>query len=97
LHLAAGCWLLRFSFLGIIGNKELPRWAKRNLRYTVVTVMPGIIAPLVLMPHATGGVFDLPRFVAAAVTLAVGVWNRNLFIAIGAGTVTLYSILNMGF
>ena len=22
--LAAGCWLLRFSFLGIIGNKELP-------------------------------------------------------------------------
>jgi branched-subunit amino acid transport protein len=52
---------------------------------------------LVFMPRATGGVFDLPRFVAAAVTLAVGVWSRNLLIAIGAGAVTLYSMLNMGF
>ncbi len=95
--LAFGSWLLRFSFLGIIGNKELPEWAKRHLRYTVVAVMPGIIAPLVFMPRATGGVFDLPRFVAAAVTLAIGVWSRNLLIAIGAGAVTLYSMLNMGF
>ena len=32
--LAFGSWLLRFSFLGIIGNKELPEWVKRHLRYT---------------------------------------------------------------
>ena len=31
--LAFGSWLLRFSFLGIIGNKELPEWVKRHLRY----------------------------------------------------------------
>ena len=30
--LAFGSWLLRFSFLGIIGNKELPEWEKRHLR-----------------------------------------------------------------
>ena len=95
--MAAGSWLLRFSFLGIIGNKELPEWAKRHLRYTIMAVMPGIIAPLVLMPRATGGVFDLPRFVEADLTLAVGVWSHNLFIPIGAGAVTLYSMLNMGF
>ena len=34
--LAFGSWLLRFSFLGIIGNKELPEWVKRHLRYTLV-------------------------------------------------------------
>ncbi|MDE0751428.1 MAG: AzlD domain-containing protein [Planktomarina sp.] len=36
-----GSWLLRLSFLGIISNKELPKWAKRHLRYTVAAVMPG--------------------------------------------------------
>ena len=32
--LACGSWLLRFSFLGIIGNAELPEWITRHLRYT---------------------------------------------------------------
>jgi len=75
--LALGNWLLRLSFLQIISNKELPKWAKRHLRYTVVAVMPRIIAPLVFLPRATDGVFDLPRFVAATITLAVGVWTKS--------------------
>ena len=95
--LAFGSWLLRFSFLGIIGNKELPEWVKRHLRYTLVAVMPGIIAPLVFMPRATYGAFYLPRFLAAAATLLVGVWKGNLLLAIAAGVVTLYSMLNFGF
>jgi predicted branched-subunit amino acid permease/branched-subunit amino acid transport protein len=95
--LAFGSWLLRFSFLGIIGNAELPEWITRHLRYTLVAVLPGIIAPLVFMPQATDGAFDLPRFLAALVTLLVGVWRGNLLLAIAAGGVTLYSMLNFGF
>ena len=95
--LAFGSWLLRFSFLGIIGNAELTEWITRHLRYTLVAVLPGIIAPLVFMPQATDGAFDLPRFSAALVTLLVGVWRGNLLLAIGAGGVTLYSMLNFGF
>jgi branched-subunit amino acid transport protein len=60
--LAFGSRLLRFSFLGIIGNAELPEWIKRHLRYTLV-----------------------------------GVWKGNLLLAIAAGGVTLYSLLNFGF
>ena len=95
--LALGSWLLRFSFLGLIGSKDLPEWLKRHLRYTVVAVLPGIIAPLVFLPKATGGVFDLPRFLAAAVTLSVGLWTKNLFFAVIAGCITLYMVLNIGF
>ena len=95
--LAFGSWLLRFSFLGIIGNRELPECIKRHLRYTLVAVMPGIIAPLVFMPRTTDGAFDLPRFSAALVTLLVGVWKGNLLLAITACGVTLYSMLNFGF
>ena len=95
--LAFGSRLLRFSFLGIIGNAELPEWIKRHLRYTLVAVLPGIIVPGLFMPHATDGAFHLPRFLAALVTLLVGVWKGNLLLAIAAGDVTLYSLLNFGF
>ena len=91
--LAFGSWLLRFSFLGIICNKELPEWVKRHLRYTLVAVMPGIIAPLVFMPPVTDGAFYLPRFFAALVTLLVGVWKGYISLAITVCGVKLSSIL----
>ncbi|MDE0751429.1 MAG: hypothetical protein OSB16_04280 [Planktomarina sp.] len=57
----------------------------------------GILAPLIFLPCATDGVFDLPRFDAATITLAVGVWARSLLIAIGAGGLTLYLMLKICF
>ncbi|MDC1396266.1 molybdopterin-guanine dinucleotide biosynthesis protein B [bacterium] len=47
--------------------------------------------------HPKVEAFDLPRFLAALVTLLVGVWKGNLLLAIAAGGVTLYSMLNFGF
>jgi len=44
-----------------------------------------------------GWSIDLPRFLAALVTLLVGVWKGNLMLAIAAGGITLYSMLNFGF
>ena len=38
-----GTYLIRFSFLGIIGSRELPEWFLRHLRYVAVAVMPGTI------------------------------------------------------
>ena len=83
--------------MGPIGRKNLPKWLKLHLRYTVGSVLPGIIACLLFLPKATGGVFNLPRFWAAAVTLLLGVWTDNLFVAVIASNVTLYSILKIGF
>ena len=55
LALGAGTFLIRFSFLGLIGRKPMPEWVLRHLRYTAVAVLPGLVAPLVLWPAATGG------------------------------------------
>ena len=84
-----GTYLIRFSFLGLIGNRELPPWMLRLLRYTPVAVLPALVAPLVVWPEATGGQPDGPRMVAAAVTLAVGMWTKNLVAAVFAGAGTL--------
>ncbi|SMX45747.1 AzlD domain-containing protein [Actibacterium lipolyticum] len=88
--LGIGTFLIRFSFLGIIGDRELPEWVLRHLRYTPVSVLPALIAPLVLWPEATGGQPDLARILAAAVTLLLGVTTKNVLAAIFGGAGTLY-------
>lgn len=52
--MAIGSFLIRFSFLGIIGDRQMPEWVLRHLRYTPVAVLPGLVAPLVFWPAATG-------------------------------------------
>jgi branched-subunit amino acid transport protein len=93
LALGAGSFLLRFSFLGLIGGRPMPEWLLRHLRYTAVAVLPGLVAPLVLWPAATGGMPDVARILAACTTLAVGYWRRNVIWAMLAGAVTLYTLL----
>ncbi len=89
--LAVGTFLIRFSFLGLIGNRPMPPIVLRLLRYTPVAVLPGLVAPLVLWPAATGGEPDAVRLVAAAVALAVGLWTRQVIWAIVAGFGALYA------
>lgn len=91
--LGVGTFLIRFSFLGLVGDRKLPDWLLRHLRYTPVAVMPALVTPLVLWPEATGGEPDPARLSAAAVTLAVGVWRRNVVLAVLAGALTLYSVM----
>jgi branched-subunit amino acid transport protein len=94
LALGLGTFLIRFSFLGLIGSKELPDWVLRHLRYTPVAVLPGLVAPLVIW-SGTGPeqATDPWRLAAALVTLAVGVWTRSTNWAVLAGAATLIATL----
>ena len=88
--IAIGTFLIRFSFIGLIGDRELPAWVLRHLRYTPVAVLPGLVAPLVLWPVATGGALDPPRLAAAGVTILVGMISKNMMLAIFGGGATLF-------
>lgn len=94
--LAVGTFLIRFSFLGLIGNRQLPEWVLRHLRYTPVAVLPGLIAPLIAWPAATDGQTDPARLAAALVTLGVGYLSRNVILAITSGALVLYLGLYFG-
>jgi len=93
LGMAAGTYAIRFSFLALYGHLKMPLWALRLLRYTPVAVIPGLVAPMVLWPAATGGAPDVPRVAAALVALAVGVIFKNVLAAMAGGAVTLYGLL----
>lgn len=93
--LGAGTFLIRFSFLGLIGDRPMPSFVLRLLRFTPVAVLPGMVAPLVIWPLATGGTPDPIRLCAALVTVAVGIWTRNVLWAIVAGALTLYGAMGV--
>ncbi len=87
--LGLGSFGLRFAFLGLVGDRPLPEWLLRHLRYTAVAVLPALVAPLVLWPTATGGEPDPLRLAAAAATLGVAVVFKNVLAAMGSGAAVL--------
>mgnify|MGYP005993804035 CR=1 FL=1 len=74
--LGLGSFALRFLFLGLIGDRRLPDWLMRHLRYTAVAIMPALVAPMLLTAPASSEAIDPVRLVAAGVTFAVAYFTR---------------------
>ena len=89
LGLGAGSFGLRFLFLGLVGDRALPEWLLRHLRYTAVAILPALVAPLAVWPQATGGQTDPLRLIAALATLGVGFATRSVFPAMAAGALVM--------
>lgn len=87
--LGVGTFLLRFSFLGIMGRRAFPEWLQRHLRYTAVGVLPGLAIPIVLSRGADGSLNPV-SLAAAAGTVLVGVATRNTLAGILGGGLTLF-------
>jgi branched-subunit amino acid transport protein len=91
--LGLGSFALRFVFTGLIGNRPMPDWVLRHLRYTAVAVLPALLSPAVVWPAATGGNPDPARMTAAIMTVAIGLITKNVLAAIFAGGGTLFGML----
>lgn len=89
--LGLGTYAIRFSFLGMLGNRPLPAWMARCLRYTAVAILPALVAPAVLWPAATEGQPDPARLLAAAATILAGFLTRSMMAAIAAGGASLFA------
>ncbi|CUH59873.1 AzlD domain-containing protein [Thalassobacter stenotrophicus] len=89
--LGLGTFAIRFSFLGLLGGRELPEWALLHLRYVGVAVFPALFTPLVLWPDATDGDMDPVRIIAAIAAFLVGL-RGSVIGAIIAGMGTFYAL-----
>ena len=94
--LGVGSFLLRFSFLGLIGDRPLPAWLLRYLRYTAVAILPALVAPLVVWSDGTGTEPEPGQIAAAVAALAAGALTRNSLWAILAGAGTLGTFMFLG-
>ncbi len=89
--MAIGTFLIRFSFLGLIGDRPMPPVVLKLLRFTPVAVLPGMVAPLALFPDATGGQTEPVRLLAIIVVLGVSWWRRSALWGIFAGALVFYA------
>lgn len=86
--LGLGTFVIRFSFLGLVGDRKLPEWLLRHLRYTPVAILPALVAPLVIWPDGAEGGLDPVRITAAILTIAAGYLTKNPLWAIVVGVVS---------
>ncbi len=86
-----GTYLIRFSFLGLLGGRKMPEWVLRHLRYTPVAILPGIVAPLVMWPN--GGEPDPIWLATGIVTLLVSWWRKDMLWGAASGAL-LFAILS---
>ncbi|MGV6850345.1 MAG: AzlD domain-containing protein [Marinibacterium sp.] len=87
--LAIGSYALRFLFLGFVGDRPLPVWLLRLLRYTAVSILPALVTPLVLWPDGLAGGTDPAKLVAALATFAVAILTRNVLYGVLTGALAL--------
>ena len=87
--LGVGSFALRFSFLGLVGDRPMPAWLVRSLRYTAVAILLAMIAPLIAFSNEAGTGPDPSRLAAALMTLIVGAATKNVILALFTGASTL--------
>ena len=87
--LGIGTYLIRFSFLGLLGGRQLPGWLLTHLRYVGVAVLPALVTPMILWPASQAGQFDPLRMIAATAALAAG-WRFGVIWAIFSGMGSLW-------
>lgn len=84
-------YLIRLSFIFLIGRWEMPPLMMRALRYIPPAVLSAIIFPALFMPE---GILHLsptnPRLLAGLLAAGVAWFTRSALITIVAGMAALY-------
>ncbi len=83
--LGLGTFAIRFSFLGMLGGREVPVRLRRALGFVPAAVLPALVAPMVLTGPGGAIAVEPAELAAAMATLLAGVATRNVLIAILAG------------
>jgi len=86
-----GTYLTRLSFVGILGDREIPAAVERPLRLVAPAVIAAIAIPELVAPADTIDIsFDNLRLLAGIVAILVAWRTRSMGWTIGVGMATLW-------
>ena len=90
--LAAGTFLIRYSFIGLFANRDMPLWLTGVLKLMVPAIFGAIVlSGVVMMGGQVAGLAQWPRYLAAAIAFAVAVKTRgNMSLTVIAGMAALH-------
>ncbi len=95
LALGLGTFLIRYSFIGLFANRDMPAWLSLGLKLIVPAIFATIVASGVAMSAGQFGGWALwPKYGAATIALAVALrYKGNILITVITGMVALHVLL----
>ncbi len=90
--LAVGTFLIRYSFIGLFANRDIPPWLERGLKFMVPAIFAAIVFSGVAMSSGQlAGLEQWPRYVAAILAMAVAVVKKgNMVWTVVSGMLALH-------
>lgn len=93
--LGLGTFLIRYSFIGLFANRDMPAWLAHGLKLIVPAIFAAIVASGVAMSNGQFGGWVLwPKFGAALIALAIALrFKGNILITVIVGMAALHALL----
>ena len=94
LGLAIGTFLIRYSFIGLFAERDMPTWLERSLKLMVPAIFAAIVfSGLVMMGGEVAGLAHWPRYAAAIIAFVVALSTHGSMLAtVSSGMVALHGL-----
>ena len=95
LALGLGTFLIRYSFIGLFANRDMPQWLSHALKLIVPAIFAAIVASGVAISNGQFGGWALwPKYGAVAIAMAVALlYKGNILFTVIAGMAALHALL----
>jgi branched-subunit amino acid transport protein len=99
LALGLGTFLIRYSFIGLFANRDMPAWLSHALKLLVPAIFAAIVASgVAIVGGQFGGwqsmVQHWPRYAAAFVALGFALrFKGNILITVTSGMAALHALI----
>ncbi len=92
--LAVGTFLIRYSFIGLFAERDMPPWLERSLKLMVPAIFAAIVfSGLVMVGGEVAGFAHWPRYAAAGIAFGVAmVTHGSMFATVSSGMVALHGL-----
>ena len=94
LGLALGTFLIRYSFIGLFADKDMPAWLERALKLMVPAIFAAIVfSGVAMVGGEVAGWTHWPRYAAAVIGFIAAIATRgNMLITLAAGMAALHGL-----
>lgn len=92
--LAIGTFLIRYSFIGLFADRDMPPWLERALKLMVPAIFAAIVfSGVVMVGGQVAGPAYWPRYAAGFIALIAAITSRgNMLITVAVGMAALHGL-----
>jgi branched-subunit amino acid transport protein len=92
--LAIGTFLIRYSFIGLFADRDMPKWLERALKLMVPAIFAAIVfSGVVMVGGQVAGLDHWPRYAAAFIALIAAIAARgNMLVTVVVGMAVLHGL-----